>query len=729
MFLSHRGLGARTATWSCALSLMLLSAGCEPTSITEARNQLRRGPQRTVQFDIPVAQDTVTVGEFLCPSSATTPCDTVTTPDGLMAIKIDPETLTTRVGQQLKFDNLSFSPFAFSYNQMLQSAQTDSVFVSIGPGSISPAPPMFQAPGVSGDTIRFGTAQGASLRSATIGTGYAVRQLVNNSGCSGITINASLVDSLGNTVGAFPPTLVNNGETILDSVSIAGATLAGYARVQASASGAGICVPSGSASIKVLVRSLTLSSVTLANINESFNQVYSPLANEPRITAVDTVSVLTGSFKVRVRSKLPVQFKAVVTLNGVTRSGVTVKDSLVIAAAPGGGATRTDSLTMNLDGARIIPGAVSTVIQGSATAALATITPAVTDSAVVVSGGGNLQIQRLAGTLDPTKTPELTVSTEQFQEISSNSFDLGDLKDAVKQATLNDAKIQLSVVNSSGAPLKLSSFKLGVVELTAAGQLPRDGLGNIVYQTDAQGAITVAVVDSPSVTTFTIPRNTTNSLTLQTARLLDRVIDLALDNKRAAVVGSGSVVVGDGAQSIITSTDSVSLRLGLTVALDFTVPAAGITFSKTSVTDGADLGTQDANQIASRVDTASATAIVQNGTPFGVQVLIAMVPDSLPASVTADSVFKMSNRVELGPVSLVAAAVDAQGRVTTPVLDTAKVSITGTQSRVLLGSKLTAAIRVTLLPSGTNTRGAIRTTDKVILRASGSVQLKSGGAP
>src|SRR3990172_525271 len=109
MFLSHSGLGARWAAWSCVMSLMLLSAGCEPTSITEARNQLGRGPARIVQFTIPVAQDTVTVGEFLCPSSSTTPCDTVTTPDGLIGIKIDSQTVGVGVGNQLRFNNLTLT--------------------------------------------------------------------------------------------------------------------------------------------------------------------------------------------------------------------------------------------------------------------------------------------------------------------------------------------------------------------------------------------------------------------------------------------------------------------------------------------------------------------------------------------------------------------------------------------------------------------------------------------
>jgi hypothetical protein len=717
------------------MSLMLLSAGCEPTSITEARNQLGRGPARTVQFTIPVAQDTVTVGELLCPSSSTTPCDTVTMPGGLIGIAFDPETLTVQVGQQLKFDNLSFSQFTFGYDQMLQTSE-QTVADTISVASFLPAPGfraagIALAPGVSGDTLRFGTAAGSEVLSATVATGRVVRSLTQNSGCP-VTISASLVDSLGNTLVTFPDTVVNDAQVVTDSAGITDSTLVGWVRVVASGDLNG-CVPTnpvGFAALALTIRPLTVASVTLRNINETFSEAYSPLAGEPRITAVDTISVLTGSFTVRVQNKLPVQFRAILTLNGVTRGGVTVKDTLIVAAAPGGGLTRTDSLTIDLAGARIIPAAVSTVVEGSATAAQATITSAETAAAVVVSGGGNLEIQRLAGSLDPTQTPELTVSTEEFQEINAADFDLGDLEDALEQATLNDAQIQLVMVNSSGAPLRLSNFTLGVVELTATGQLPRDGLGNIVYQTDTQGAITVAVTDS-------VARNSTKTLTLQTARLLDRVIDLVLDDQRAAVVGSGSVVVGDGQLSTITDADFVSLRLGLTVALDITIPAAGVTFSQTSAGDGADFGDQDANQIAQRVDTASAIAIVQNGTPFGVQVRIALVTptgpnadaDSVPTAVTADSIFRTTNRVELGPVSLVAAAVDAQGRVTTPVLDTATVSMTGTQSRVLLGKKFWAAVRVTLLPSGTGTRGAIRTTDKVIIRASGSVQIKTGGAP
>jgi len=169
------------------------------------------------------------------------------------------------------------------------------------------------------------------------------------------------------------------------------------------------------------------------------------------------------------------------------------------------------------------------------------------------------------------------------------------------------------------------------------------------------------------------------------------------------------------------------VSLNVTVAMDFTLPPTGITFSQRSLTDGAGLDSTDT--FGQHVDTAVATAIVRNGTPFGVQVRIALVGHSLPSSVSADSIFKRTDRVELNPASLAAAAVDAQGLVTTPVTDTASVGMAGAQSHVLLGEKVTAAIRMTLLPSGTNPRGAIRTTDRVFIHASGLVRLKSGGAP
>ncbi len=586
MFLSHRGLGARWAAWFCAMSLMLLSAGCEPTSITEARNQLGRGPQRIVELTIPVAQDTVTVGQFLCPSSSTTPCDTATT-NGLMGISFDPQTLRVAEGQKLKFGDVA--------------------------------------------TFRF----------------------------------------------------------------------------------------------KNDISSLVLSMPGTYTIDTS----YAALSVEPRLLAIDSMVADSGNLTFTTLNRMNVPLSYTVTLNGFSSGGVTLTAGGTVPAASGTGSYTSHTIVFNLASVTITPPTAGATLSVSFTVPPGGLNAALKDSTIIQSGTGRIAARRLTGLLDPAQTAELNVAVEEFQQVDSSQFNFGDFQDAVQQARLNDAKIILTVRNTATAPLTLTNFTLGVVKLTPAGQVPKDINGNIIYQTDSLGAITVPVVD-PGQATLAIPRQATAKIdTVQAARLLDRIVDSALAGKPMAVVGAGMAAVGDGASSTIRSVDSLVVGLGLKVALDVSIPSAGVTFSKTSVTDGADLAAQDANQIATRVDTASATAIVQNGTPFGVQVRIAMVPDSLPSNVTADSIFRMSNRVELGPVSLAAGTVDAQGRVTAAVQDTATVSITGTQSRVLLGKKLTAAVRMTLLPSATNTRGAIRTTDKVIIRASGSVQLKSGGAP
>lgn len=573
MFLSHRGLGARWVAWSGAMSLMLLSAGCEPTSITEARDQLRRGPARTVEFTIPVAQDTVTVGELLC-ASTTTPCDTVTTLQGLMGIKIDSQTVAVGVGNRLRFDDLT------------------------------------------------------------------------------------LADLKLDVPAGLPP-----GATTVDTS-------------------------------------------------------YAALANEPEVQAIDTVVAVSGTLTITTRNRLPGTLSYTLTLNGfLNAANNPLMGNVLVPAAPGDGSYTSDTLTFNLANVKIVPGSVSANLSGSVNLTI-TSTAATQDSSIIQRGTATIVVRRLVGPLDPVQTPELTVTVSDSQQIDSTDFDFGDLKDAVDSVTLRDAQVRLTLNNTSGAPIVLSNF---------------------VLRTDSLGtAITVPVPTDPGVSTLTLARGQVGKVvTLQAARLINSVVHRALDGASAAIVVAGTATVGDGALSTITETDRVSAGLGLTVGLDFGLPATGVTYSQTSAGDGADFSDQDAGQIAQRVVTAAATAVVQNGMPFGVRVRIAVIvppvadafADSIPPAVTADSIFRTTGRVELGPVSLAAAPVDAQGRVTTPVVDAATVSITGTQSRVLLGRKFWAAVRVTLLPSGSSTSGAVRTTDKVIIRARGSVQVRTGGAP
>jgi len=204
------------------------------------------------------------------------------------------------------------------------------------------------------------------------------------------------------------------------------------------------------------------------------------------------------------------------------------------------------------------------------------------------------------------------------------------------------------------------------------------------------------------------------------------VVHGALAGSQLAIVAGGTAAVGDGVGSTIRNTDQVSV--GLTVGLDFTLPSGGVSFGRYGVQNGADFNTNDQTQIAQHVDTAAVTAAVTNGMPFGVQVRIVLLPDSVP-DMPIDSAFVQPNRVELGPVSVAAGAVDTLGRVIATAQDTATIGMNGTESQVLLGKQFTAFVRIVLSPSAGSTRGAVRPGDKVIIHAKGLVQLRSGGTP
>lgn len=498
---------------------------------------------------------------------------------------------------------------------------------------------------------------------------------------------------------------------------------------------------------KLAIDAVTLDTVIVdipdADLNFPFGTVLfgpettdSALAKEPRLQDLDTVVAESGTLTITTRNKLErTTVSYTVTLNGFKNaSGATLSGGGTVP--PGNGTTYSSHIvTFDLAGVTIVPDSVRIRFQGSVTWASGVIPAGQGDDALTQTGTGNIVVRRLVGTLDPAVTPELNVAVEETEEIDIDVDSVfGDIADALEDARLNDVVMGLTVRNGLGTKLTFSNFTLGVVELTAAGAVPRDGSGNPVFETDSLGnLIQFAIVDT-GLTTLTVAARsgatpTVKTVAFQAAPVMDRVIDLLLQDKRAGLVAVGTATAGDATAGVsnVSRTDSVSLTLGTTVALDITVPTSGVTFGATEVQEGVDLDSADANQISIRVVSASARSVVTNQTPFGVQVLIALVPDSQPPGVDADSIFRMSNRVELGPVDLSPAQVDSKGRVTQAVTDTVSVSMTGPQSLLLFGPKFTSAVRVTLFPNPTASgRGAILPTDRVTLSAGASVTIRMG---
>ena len=97
-------------------------------------------------------------------------------------------------------------------------------------------------------------------------------------------------------------------------------------------------------------------------------------------------------------------------------------------------------------------------------------------------------------------------------------------------------------------------------------------------------------------------------------------------------------------------------------------------------------------------------ADIMNDTPFGVEIDVALAPDSLDDSV---DIFALPNVIRLNRVTLAAPDVDGAGIPLAPVSDQVSLGISGSDSEVVLGDIFTAGIRITLVPgNGGGGRGA-----------------------
>ncbi len=91
--------------------------------------------------------------------------------------------------------------------------------------------------------------------------------------------------------------------------------------------------------------------------------------------------------------------------------------------------------------------------------------------------------------------------------------------------------------------------------------------------------------------------------------------------------------------------------------------------------------------------------------------------------------FSLPNSVTLSTVAVDPPTVDAAGVTISPSQDSVSVNLTNAAIDIILGRTFTSGVRIRLLPGiGGAGRGAIRTTDQIVVRATARIGLRSGGA-
>jgi hypothetical protein len=451
------------------------------------------------------------------------------------------------------------------------------------------------------------------------------------------------------------------------------------------------------------------------------------LATEPRVQSIDQVDVLTGTLTLTTSNRLVEVVSYTVTLGGfLDPTGSPFTASSVLPAAPGDGSYATDVLVFDLANGTLLPNSAVLDLRVTATLSGSPLNAANADDAILQVGIADFDVQAVSGSLDPQVTAELTDSVEDFTEVTLGSVDFGKFEDAVIASTLNAATGTLRFRNTADAPVELVNFTLGAVQLTPTGQVPRDPATGIpLYETDGAGTPILVPVTDPGQSTLTVPRTSTNTITVAMPQLADRVVHLLLGGSRVAVVGSGAASAGDGQPSRITRTDSVYLVTDLFVGFDFTVPDSGVVITENSLQDGLDFAQNDIDDIVLNLLVhAGVTAEVTNSTPFALDIDLAYAPGDLG---NAD-VFLDPNAVVVSPIQVAAPTLDAAGRVTTPVVDTVEIILVGRDIEPLLGIEFTATLRTRVRPGlGGNGRAALGAGDEAIFNSSVVIDVKRGG--
>lgn len=101
--------------------MLLGLAACEPASVTDARNQLARGPADTVRYILPLATDTLDRSDLDFQN------DTVI--GGLQGVAFDPESVSVAVASDLRFENVSVIDVAVSFNSAALAAAPPGTMV------------------------------------------------------------------------------------------------------------------------------------------------------------------------------------------------------------------------------------------------------------------------------------------------------------------------------------------------------------------------------------------------------------------------------------------------------------------------------------------------------------------------------------------------------------------------------------------------------------------------
>ena len=313
----------------------------------------------------------------------------------------------------------------------------------------------------------------------------------------------------------------------------------------------------------------------------------------------------------------------------------------------------------------------------------------------------------------------ITAHQEVVQDASRNQLNFGDIDSVIRQVDINDARLHVNVSNTADIAAVLVDFNLGVAQLDAGGQ-------PLAPEIDSLTGMDILVpVAETGQNSLTIAANSDTSFTLQGGALVNRLVHMVLDGRRAAVVGVG-ILTTDAPSGQITAADVISVQTELVAVIDLTLPDTGVVFTKNTTQDGLSIDSVEVPTILERLVEARVASGILNNLPFSVEVDIAFAPGDLGDS----DVFAHPDAVVVGRMTVDTTVIDASGRPIAAQLTNAEVSLVGDELRALLGDRFTATLRIRLKGAATsNRRGVVLAGTNILINSSARVVLRLGASP
>lgn len=726
----HNGVTARRLRLAALVGLVSFAAACEPDSITEAREILQSDGADTLVLTLPLLTDSVLLVDVVEES------DTASTGSGAFGIRAQRQSLEVGIADALSFEGIAFDAFSLGYGGLLQTGQVSESF-TVSVGAIPPAPVMETgaarteapartpeaAPPFGSQTVRFETGGGASVVAAEIASGFVVRTVQNTTTCD-LSTAVDLRDSNGTAIASFPPLSVAAGVTTVDSVDLSGVVLDDEVEPDVSATVTSCTgLPSGDLTVGFTFRPLSLASVTLAGIDETFSGGYAPL--DARFDPIDTLAIDGGQLLLDVTSRVPLDLALSLQVDGLLENGAPLTRTIDIPAAPPSG-TVAAVIDLMVAGTTLIPADAFVQVTARATADTAVVTPGIINQAAEIAGAGRLDVASVVGTLDPLVTPELSQPVDVQEAVLPSDVDFGDLEDAAGNVEILDAEVSFSIDNGLGLALSLDTVRIGVARTDASGTALRNGDGSYALEEDDVGQAILVPIAPPGTDALAVPGQARVEGRRQAAALIDRIVELLLDDETVALVATGGVSLGDGTPARVQSTDSVSIALDLVVGFDVVLPDSGLVFDVTESFEGAGLEPEDRRQVEARLIDAAIVADVVSDLPLRLTAEIVLVPRPVPEP---EDPFAAADRIEVGTVLIPSASVDpATGASTDPAVDSIRVVLTGSEVSAVLGDSAAVGVRFRVQgDAAAGGRARMRTDDRVGIRLRSVIRALLGG--